>query len=150
MTRKPISNVKVNELFSYFSYEYGYDPNDYTNELARLIYIWEEQGYIEVYNILKDRVYSRIKSSEIDGNGYFIYQYCELYHARIIDNDHDPLLVIKFIQELESPQQEYVSIRFISDHKQLFGTIQEKSNKNVLNIIRDRVDDKIQQGNKAE
>ena len=43
---KLISSVKVNELFNDFSYEYGYDPSDYANELVRLISIWEEQGYI--------------------------------------------------------------------------------------------------------
>jgi len=131
---KLISSVKVNELFNDFSYEYGYDPSDYANELARLISIWEEQGYIEVYQISQDRAYGKIKSSELDGNGHFIYQYCGLYHARIIYNEHDPLLVVKFVKEPKNPQLEYVSMRFISDHEQLFGTIQDKFNRNSLTI----------------
>ena len=150
LKKKPISSVKVNELFSNFSHEYSYDPIDYANELAKLIYIWEEQGYIDIYQIPKDRTYGKIKSSEIDGNGCFIYQYCGLYHARIINNKHDPLLVIKFIKEPENPQQEYVSICFISDHEQLFGTKQDKSNKSTLTIIRNNVDEKIQQGDTTE
>ncbi len=147
---KPISSVKVNELFASFSLDYNYDPSDYTHELATLIHIWETQGYIEIYQTTQDRDYGKIKSSEETGNGHFIYQYCDLYHARVTTNGHDPLVVVKFHQDEDDPETEYVSLRFLSDHEQLFGTVEQKHNRAQLKVIRDNADAKIQQGDESE
>lgn len=147
---KPISSVKVNELFASFSLDYNYDPSDYAHELATLIHIWEEQGYVEIYQTIQDRDYGKIKSSEEDGNGNFIYQYCDLYHARVSTNGHDPLVVVKFHEDDEDSETEYVSLRFLSDHEQLFGSVNQKANRAKLKIIRDRADTKIQEGDSTE
>ncbi len=147
---KPISSVKVNELFASFSLDYGYDPSDYTHELATLISLWEEQGYIEIYQTVQDRDYGKIKSSEEDGKGSFIYQYCDLYHARVTTNGHDPLVVVKFHSCDDNPEVDYVSLRFLSNHEQLFGTTRQKYNKAELKVLRDQADKKIQDGNDTE
>jgi len=143
---KPISSVKVNELFTSFSLDYNYDPSDYNHELASLIFLWEDQGYVEIYQTIQDREYGRIKSSDEDGNGKFIYQYCDIYHARVTKDGHDPLVVVKFQTDEDDPTTEHVSLRFLSDHDQLFGTIKQKNNRGHLKVIRDLADDKIIKG----
>lgn len=150
LTNKPISSAKVNELFNEISLKYGYDPSEYTHELATLIDIWETQGFVEIYQTIEDREYGRIKASENDGDGHFIYQYCDLYHARVSSNGHDPLVIVTFHPEDDSSDDEYVSLRFLSDHEQLFGTTHQKQRRDQLKVIRDKADDFIQQSNPAK
>ena len=147
---KPITSVKVNDLFSKFSLEYDYNPADYTHELASLISKWETQGSLEIYQTPKDREYGKIKPSDEDGRGKFVYQYCGLYHVRVTTTDNDPLVVIKFHTDEEDPNLEYVSLRFLSDHEQLFGTLDQKDHRGQLKIIRDRADDMVQEGSESE
>ena len=146
---KKISSVKVSETFVDFSFKYNYDPSHYTSQLARLISIWENQEFIEIYQTASTKAYGKIKSSEIDGKGSFIYQYCDLYHARLFQSHYDPLVVLKFQQDPDNLNQEYVSLRFISDHDQLFGTLSVKNDRNHLKI-RDKADVLIQKGDRHE
>lgn len=145
--KKHISNVKVNKQFSDISKnEYGIDPYDYSHELAKLTIKWKQDGYVEIYSAPEKAAYAQAKSSELNEKGNFIYQYCDVFHCRIIDGKYDPLAVLKFTKDPNNSLDEYVSLRFIADHEQLFGSTSDKYNNYVLKHIRDKADKNLKNG----
>ena len=144
LKREAINSVKINQFFHEFSAEYGYDAEKYLDELYTLIEKWEEQQYIEIYEVREDRTHGRAKSSDCDGEGRLVIEYIGIYHARLRPNFDDPLVVIKFSKADEG--KPYVSVRFITDHDQLFGVKKIKHDKSSLSALRKAVDEKIQAG----
>lgn len=148
LKKELIEAVKINQLFHEISKEYGYDVENYLDELFALIEKWEAQQYVEIYKLREDRVYGRAKSSDTDGNGHLVIEYIGIYHARLRPNFDDPLVVIKFcIDEQGVP---YVSVRFITDHNQLFGFKMTKYNRSSLSVIRKAVDKNIKDGDSTD
>jgi hypothetical protein len=143
--RKPIySKINVSELFADISLTYDYDPEDYTHELASLIALWQEQGYIEIYQTDRDQDFGRAKSSQENGRQQTIYQYIGIYHARISKTgDNDPLVVVEFSKDEEDSEKEYADLLFLSDHDKLFGKRDDKNRPNKLRVIRNKADNYI-------
>ncbi|KDA95397.1 hypothetical protein [Pantoea agglomerans] len=141
----PIAFVKINQFFTDFSGEYGYDTEKYIDDLSVLIDKWIEAGCVEVYEFDDDRLFGRAKESDSDGQGRLVVEYIGIYHARLRPNFNDPLVVIKFSEDAQG--KTYVSVRFISDHKQLFGDLDIKHNAVALKSLRQSVDAKIRHGN---
>lgn len=144
LKKEPIKSVKINQLFHEISNEYGYDTEKYLDELLALIDKWEEQEYIEIYEVQEERIYGRAKSSDSDATGHLVIEYIGIYHARLRPNFNDPLVVIKFSKDDEGTP--YVSVRFITDHDQLFGSKTMKHDRSSLKAIRRAVDEKIKSG----
>ncbi|QYJ72468.1 hypothetical protein K0H59_05270 [Shewanella sp. FJAT-51649] len=150
VTKRPISQVKINTLFHEISLQYSIDPKAYSYELALLVETWKKDKFVGVYTAPTSGKPTLVKPSENDGNNKFIYQYCDLFHGRIVAGAIDPLVVVKFSPDPDSPGEEYVSLRFLADHAQLFGEKFEKSNRALMNKIRDAVDASIKQGDAKE
>ena len=150
VTKRPISQVKINTLFREISLQYSIDPKAYAHELALLVKTWQEDKFVGVYAYPTNGRPTLVKSSENDKSNRFIYQYCDLFHGRIVAGAIDPLVVVKFSPDPDSPGEEYVSLRFLADHPQLFGEDDEKSNRIVMKKIRDAVDTNIKLGDAEE
>ncbi|EQA6236354.1 hypothetical protein ACX5DZ_005089 [Enterobacter hormaechei] len=144
LKREAITSVKINQLFTEISGEYGYDTGKYFDELLVLIEKWESQKYVEIYAVDDDRVFGRAKESDSDGQKRLIIEYIGLYHARLRPNFNDPLVVIKFSEDTNG--KKYVSVRFITDHDKLFGEFAIKGNRTSLDALRKSVDEKVRKG----
>ncbi|MDX5049141.1 hypothetical protein [Vibrio cholerae] len=147
VVKKPISGVKVNTLFKDISLnEYNLDPSAYAYELATLSSKWKADGYVEIYEKPSSPKYGQVKSSEYNDKGHFIYQYCDVFHGRVIDGQYDPLIVVKFTEDPDDSNQEYLSLRFLANHAQLFGRKSDKDNRSVLDLLRNTADAHLQDG----
>ncbi|HEK2899164.1 TPA: hypothetical protein ACKRMM_006091 [Pseudomonas aeruginosa] len=148
--KRKISWAEIHELFIDISDNFGYTAENYTDELTDLIQLWIEQGYVEIYTKDEDRRYGRVKDSSL-GQGA-IPLYLGLFHARLIDGDNDPLVVLVFEERINHKNKEIsriASLRFMLDHDDIFGSHEsgEKYNSHLMKALRKRVDDFIQQGN---
>lgn len=140
----PIAFVKINQFFTDYSGEYGYETEKYIDDLSDLIDKWIDAGCVEVYQFDDDKLFGRAKESDSDGQGRLVVEYIGIYHTRLRPNFNDPLVVIKFSEDTEG--KKYVSVRFISDHDQLFGDLDIKHNAVALKSLRQSVDAKIRHG----
>ncbi|MGL6026051.1 MAG: hypothetical protein ACRC0U_02925 [Vibrio sp.] len=145
--RRQISWTEVHELFLDISDHFGYTAERYEDELADLITIWGEQGYVELYESIEDRQYARAKdSSLVYGASPF---YIGLFHVRLVRGDNDPLVVLVF-EDRENGQggiDKIASLRFMLDHDEMFGTRSQKRDSDFMRQLRARVDRFVQQGN---
>lgn len=143
MLQRIVATVELHDLFYEISREIGFTDEEleaHKLDLFNLIHLWEEQGYVEVYESRDEREVGRIKdSSKYDGA---VPWYIDLYHARLSENN-DPLIVLRRDHETS------FSIRFLTTHNLMFGTKSEKHNIDVMKRIRKRIDDFIQQGNSS-
>lgn len=121
--RIPISAVTLHHLFFQHSAELGYTPEiieTYKTDIYSLITQWEQQGFVEVYSNPSERKFGRIKdSNQVLGSSPY---YINIYHSRVVDYDNDPLVVLKFHGDI-------LSIRFMTDHHDMFGPKHEKGQK---------------------
>ncbi|MGK9433522.1 hypothetical protein ACSSTN_07035 [Pantoea agglomerans] len=144
LKREAISSVKINQFFTDISEEYGYKTEKYFDELLELIDKWENQQFVEIYDMKSDRLHGRVKESDNDGQNRLIVEYLGICHARLRPNFNDPLIVIKFTED--SVGTKYVSIRFITDHDKLFGEFAIKGNRSSLDALRKSVDANVRRG----
>lgn len=148
--KREISWAEVHELFVEISEEFGYQVEDHAEEIAELVAIWTEQGYVEVYQHAQDRQFGRVKdSSQAPGA---IPWYIDLFHARLSKDGNDPLVAIVFEEREEDGEKHNIaSLRFILDHDQMFGEegTGEKFDRDFMTALRKRVDDFIQKGHAA-
>jgi len=144
----PISFVKINQFFTEFSGEYGYDTAKYIDDLSDLIDKWIEAGCVEVYKRDDDKLFGRAKESDSDGQGRLVVEYIGIYHTRLRPNFNDPLVVIKFNEDAAG--KKYVSVRFITDHNQLFGDFDIKHDAVGVRSLRRSVDAKIRHGDEKD
>jgi hypothetical protein len=149
LKKKTFTSISVSPKFSEFSLDNNYIASDFISDIDTLIAMWERQGYIDVYDHPINREHGRIKPSEIDGSGYFVYQYCGVYHARLMnDGKHDPLLILKFMPDEDG--QERVTLRFITDHDLFFGTTYERNRPVEIRAVRNKNGNVIDIGDKFE
>ncbi|MCK3655446.1 hypothetical protein A4G19_06675 [Pasteurellaceae bacterium Macca] len=140
--KKPISKTELHILFYQISEKLGFTAdvvNSYQDDLDGLMRLWEEQGFVEVYEFKWERRYGRAKNSDRIPPAYM-----GLYHARLVIDDNDPLLVLKF--ENEDTDEPVLSIRFMADHDDLFGSVQQKHYPEILRAIRNRIAEFIKLG----
>jgi len=146
LERTYISDVKVNSLFSVISNQFGYDASEWAIEIVALINIWKGNGYIEVYQTKEDRKFGLIKDSSINERGVISPYYIGLFHARLIDSENDPLIIIKFHPvEGEHP---YADMKFMLDHCDIFGDKSQKFDRARMQFIWKQIDESVQQADK--
>lgn len=147
LERTYISDVKVNSLFSVISNQFGYDPTEWATEIVALMTLWKDRGYIEVYQTKEDRAFGLIKDSSINDRGAISPYYIGLFHARLIDGDNDPLIIIKF-HEVEG-EHPYADMKFMLDHCDIFGDKSQKFDKAQMRFIWKQIDEFIQKADGA-
>jgi len=139
---KKISDVLLSPVFAALSKTFGYDANDYINEVDDLMQLWQGQLAVEIYRDNANRRYGRIKPS---GEGYepgSVPYLLDLYHARLLKNGaNDPLVVIDF-QPVEG-KADTVTLRFLVDHDQMFGTLTDKAFPDRLKALKKKVSDAV-------
>lgn len=159
LTVKHISYVSKSNLFNVNSQFFGYTPAKvapFSDELFKLLDMWETQGFVEIYDNDADRKWGRLKSSAYDGQGHPIPAYAYLYHGRVQDDStattaeerklkQDPLIVVSFQPEPTDPLAHPVLVaEFVLKHDQYIGRIGlGKAKKNVDGIrsgVRKRTD----------
>lgn len=145
MQTKVISNVVLNKLFYQISSELGFSEaviESYLPDILALAKLWQQQGFVEVYQTKAERQWGRIKDSNstVGSSPWFI----GTYHARLIENENDPLLVIRF----EGEKEETLSIRFLADHNDLFGCKAEKTYPQTLKKIKQRIFEFLNSGDR--
>lgn len=148
--KKHIAHVNIHELFFAISISIGFtmeDIEDYEDEIAGLVQLWEDQGFIEIYSENKDRKYGRAKEMASVQNS--VPHYLGLYHARVVIGDNDPLLVITFDDIEENGKEVTVAtVRFMAIHDDLFGSLDSKVKFNdaQMKAIRIKIDNYRKQG----
>lgn len=137
MKRIAIFDVKISNTYKIISKRLGYDPDEYIEDLLDLITIWKTQKYIEIYENLSERAYGRIKdSNSTPGSTPW---YIDLYHARLVRNENDPLAVLEF----ETPEDgglPVLIIKFLIHHDDMFGAAHEKHDRQLMQAIRRTID----------
>ena len=141
--QREIVQATLNDSFQSISEFFGYDATLYTKELAELLQLWNDQGFVEIYQTHQDKKYGLIKDSSENNKGQLSPYYIGLYHARLIDGDNDPLIVLKFHQ---AQNGELIDIRFMIDHDELFGTAPTKRDHSKLRAMWLEIDAKIKEG----
>ncbi|MFV8463004.1 hypothetical protein ACNO7T_17755 [Vibrio campbellii] len=148
--KREISWAEVHDLFVEISDEFGFRAEDHEDDIVELITMWEEQGYVEIYQEDGDREYGRAKDSSLAPGAVPLY--LNLFHARLARNGNDPLVALVFDEREEDGELVVVaSLRFILDHDQMFGAkgTGEKFDREFMNALRRKVDAFIQQGDAA-
>ncbi|MEZ9481882.1 hypothetical protein AB4163_19050 [Vibrio splendidus] len=146
--RREISWAEVHDLFIDISDEFGFKAEDHTDDIADLVDLWEEQGYVEVYQDNADREYGRAKDSSMAPGA--VPWYLDLFHARLVNGKNDPLVVLVFEEREENGEKVTIaSLRFILNHDQMFGAkgSREKFDRDFMTALRRKVDAFIQKGN---
>lgn len=144
MTEKRIViKATINSTFQAISDFFGYDASQYTSEIATLLQLWNDQGFVEIYQTSQDKAYGFVKDSSENNKGNISPYYIGLYHARLIDGDNDPLIVVKFH---ETSEGELVDMRFMIHHDDLFGTRDVKRDSSKLRSMWLEIDAKINEG----
>ncbi|MDH2997868.1 hypothetical protein A1D22_00775 [Pasteurellaceae bacterium LFhippo2] len=141
MIQRITATVELHILFYQISKDFGFSEEDiqsHEESIFTLLELWEQQGYVEVYESVEERELGRIKdSSKAIGA---VPWYLDLYHARLSKNN-DPLLVLRRDSDIS------FTIRFLANHNQIFGEKADKYSKLAMDRIRKRIDDFIQLGN---
>jgi hypothetical protein len=134
-----VSKVKINPLFAQISIDwFGYDASEYVTEIATLVKLWQEQGYVEVYQTTQDKSYGLVKESHQTAKGVVVSYYIGLFHARLVDSGTDPLVVIKF--HIDENNEKFVDLKFMLDHDEIFGTKKQKYDTHQLKEIHKSID----------
>lgn len=153
LKRQYISDAILHDLFYVISQEIGFTEDEidsYEDDFLDLIEIWQEQGFIEVYVHDYDRRFGRIKDmASVRGS---VPYYLDMFHARVLSNDNDPLLVITF-KDTDATTEDgkpikIAVIRFMAIHDDLFGeeNPKVKFNPQKMRAIRKRIDDLRKRG----
>lgn len=147
-----IAGVEIHYLYPTISQLIGYTPDQihsYRSDIIDLLQLWTNQGFIEVYEDDADRGYGRAKdTASVPGS---VPWYYGMYHARVLKNSNDPLIVVVFEEQLEDGETVTIaSIRFLATHDDLFGVKggKVKSNKAQMDSLRRQIDEYIQMGNR--
>ncbi|MFA1240969.1 hypothetical protein ACCC84_21915 [Serratia odorifera] len=147
LTKTYISDVKVNSLFSIISQEFGYDAAEWALEIVALMNLWKQQGYIEVYQTKEDREHGLIKDSSINERGNIAPFYIGLFHARLVEGDNDPLIIIKF-HEIEDGHP-FADMKFMLDHCDIFGDKSQKFDQNQMRFIWKSIDECVKRADQT-
>lgn len=141
MVQRVQATVTLNEFFADLSKELGFTDEDlatYEDNVFALLEKWEEQGYVEIYVQDSERDIGRLKdSNSVVGSSPW---YIDLYHARI-SKYNDPLIVLRRDDETS------FSVRFLTDHDTMFGTVSQKNSPEIMKKVRQKIDELIQRGN---
>ncbi|PKH03790.1 hypothetical protein CXF72_04230 [Psychromonas sp. MB-3u-54] len=138
--RKNVEEVTINTLFGVLSDHYGYDYEEWLDEIIELQTKWENQGYIEIYQTYEDKEWGRVKDSSL-AQGASPY-YIGLFHARLLnDRANDPLVIIKFH---ETKTGQLADMKLMVDHDDIFGLKNQKKSPEQLRSIRVQLDKFIQ------
>ncbi|EHU1307689.1 TPA: hypothetical protein ACGHB6_002637 [Acinetobacter baumannii] len=155
LERKYISHAELHDLFFVISQHIGFtieDIEDYEEDIFNLIELWREQGYIDIYIEDSDRRYGRIKNMASVRNS--VPYYLNMYHARVVKGEYDPLLVITFEDtdqvHPDGHEMKVASIRFMAIHDDLFGEQDPrvKFNDAAMKQIRKKIDAYRQEGDR--
>ncbi len=142
-TRK-ISEVLLSPLFAALSAEFGYNASAYAEEIDDLMQLWQGQLAVEIYRDNASRRYGRIKPSGEGHEPGSVPYLLDLYHARLLKNGaNDPLVVIDF--QPVAGADGTVTLRFLVDHNQMFGTLTEKAYPERLKALKRKVSAAAQQ-----
>lgn len=144
--KKIITQATINSTFKELSDYFGYDATKYASEIATLLQMWNDQGFVEIYQTPKDKRYGFVKDSSENKQGHISPYYIGLYHARLVDGDNDPLVIVKFH---ETECGELVDMRFMIDHEEFFGSINIKRDRLKLRAIWLEIDAKIKVGDES-
>ena len=124
MAKISISRVEIASKFGSTSDQFGFDEgvvDSYEYDILDLQELWEKQGYIEVFDPAthKSVAYGMVKSSISDPGAYPAYD--SLFHARVLQEENDPLIIITFKGEI-IPQKEYEKAVILAmiDHDFMF------------------------------
>lgn len=147
---KPITRALINRSFQEISDFFGFDIKEYVEEIAALLHQWEDQGFVEIYQTNEDKAFGMLKSSDLNNCGQIVPYYIGLYHARLVNGDNDPLVVVKFREDEPEFHTENathaVDMRFMVSHDDIFGTKKQKRDPSVLRGIWREIDAKIKAG----
>ncbi|EHI9243097.1 hypothetical protein J9100_004449 [Vibrio vulnificus] len=141
LTTKTISDVEINPSIIEDSRSNGYELTDYP-QVQQLAQQWLTNKEIEIYTEIRERQFGRVKSSENDGEGNYIMQYHNVFHARLT-SDSDPLLIVKLKLSESVSSAPNLFIAYISDHNQMFGKQYEKGDPRRMREIRNANSDKL-------
>lgn len=141
--KRQINEATINEFFDEISDYFGYDANLYQDEIAELLQLWNDQGFVEIYQTNSDRAYGLIKDSSENNKGQTAPYYIGLYHARLLKSEHDPLIVVKFHKNEDG---EDVDMRFMIHHENFFGIKDVKNDSKALRAMWLEIDAKIKEG----
>lgn len=141
--KKLITQATINDTFQEISDVFGYDATEYADEITDLLQLWNDQGFVEIYQTAKEREFGFIKDSSINNQGAVSPYYIGLFHARLLKGDNDPLVVVKFH---ENEDGEYVDMRFMIDHDELFGTVKVKRDTHQLRAMWLEIDAQVKRG----
>lgn len=124
MAKITISRVEFSTKFETTSNTFGFDEeviDSYEDDLFKLQMLWEKQGHIEVFDPGSHRfvAYGMVKSSTSDRGASPAYD--DLYHARVLKKEDDPLVIVKFKGEI-IPEKEYEKAVILAmiDHDTMF------------------------------
>ncbi|MEQ1190178.1 MULTISPECIES: hypothetical protein [Acinetobacter] len=155
LERKYITHVELHDLFFVISQSIGFseeDIEDYEDDIFAMIEIWRVQGFIDIYIRDEDKRFGRAKNMASVRNS--APYYLNLFHARVVKGDNDPLLVITFesTDQLhpDGHEMHVASIRFLAIHDDLFGEEGSKAKFNdaAMRQIRKTIDAYRLQGNR--
>ncbi|MFT4926003.1 MAG: hypothetical protein ACI8WB_002098 [Phenylobacterium sp.] len=107
-----------------------------------MVDLWERQGYVEIYQTKDDRKHGLIKDSSTNTKGILCPFYIGLFHARLAAGETDPLVIVKFHEEGE---EQYIDLKFMLDHDDIFGNRAQKNDPQQLRIIWKNIDDFVTQ-----
>ncbi|MDU4190649.1 MULTISPECIES: hypothetical protein [Aeromonas] len=134
----------MSPLFAALSAEFGYNASDYVDEIDDLMQLWQGQLAVEIYRDNASRRYGRIKPSGEGCEPGSVPYLLDLYHARLLKNGaNDPLVVIDF--QPVAGADDTVTLRFLVDHNQMFGTLTEKAYPERLKALKRKVSAAAQQ-----
>ncbi len=140
---KEIVEARLNSSFKAISDYFGYTAEEWVEEITALLQLWQEQGYVEIYQTPSDRKFGFIKDSSQNSRGSISPYYIGLFHARLVDGENDPLVVVKFH---ETPDGDIVDMRFMINHEKFFGNKATKRDSQSLRAMWLEIDTKIKIG----
>ena len=113
----------------------------YLADIKILSKIITDQRHVMVYKNGESGRYGYIKHSNETQSGDHVYQYNDLYHARVRNGDHDPLLVAKLVV-LDKIEHPALVFGFLTNHPSMFGQNWEKPVRKRMNEIRGEISDR--------
>ncbi len=149
--KRYISKVELSEYFPDASEEYGFDhfimdakdlfaadTDSLFEKIVKLRMRWLEHNQVEIYKDDSDRAWGRVKATDSSVGAPGLGYYAGFFHGRLKPWKNDPLIVISFrtpvtpIPEGYDSAYDLVVIHAISDHEALFGTEQEKHDREAM------------------